>query len=157
VVAASGAGIAFAVDAASFATSALTLFGIRRSAAAPSPTIDTTRCGPEGREETRLQGLRDLLRSERVLWVILALSAAAHLGSEGMAEVALPALVRGPLRAGAVGYGAIVAAFGAGALVGTAVAAQLRSPGRLSSAAAPLSAPHSFSSVRPTASATSCS
>jgi len=130
VVAASGAGIAFAVDAASFATSALTLFGIRRSTAAPSPTIDTTRCGPEGREETRLRGLRDLLRRERVLWVILALRAAAHLGSGGMAEVALPAPVRGPLRAGAVGYGAIVAAFGAGALVGTAVAAQLRSPAR---------------------------
>jgi hypothetical protein len=43
-----------------------------------------------------------------------------------MSEVALPALARGSFRAGATGYGTLVASVGAGALIGTAVAAQAR-------------------------------
>ena len=42
-----------------------------------------------------------------------------------MSEVALPALAHGPLHAGASGYGAILAAFAGGALLGTIAAGQL--------------------------------
>jgi MFS family permease len=67
-----------------------------------------------------------LLRSERVLQISLLVTIAANLGSGGADEVALPALAHGPLRAGAGGYGAHIAAFGAGALIGTIVAGQAR-------------------------------
>jgi predicted MFS family arabinose efflux permease len=43
----------------------------------------------------------------------------------GMSEVALPALAHGPLHAGASGYGAMLAAFGGGALLGTIAAGQV--------------------------------
>ncbi|HEY2690843.1 MAG TPA: hypothetical protein VGJ50_20545 [Streptosporangiaceae bacterium] len=56
----------------------------------------------------------------------VALAVAASLGSGGLTEVALPALAHGPLHTGADGYGALIAALGAGALLGTLVAAQVR-------------------------------
>ena len=43
----------------------------------------------------------------------------ANLTFGGMIEVALPALSRGPLHAGAFGFGLLLAFFGAGALVGS--------------------------------------
>jgi predicted MFS family arabinose efflux permease len=49
---------------------------------------------------------------------------AANLGSAGMDQVALPSLAHGPLHAGADGYGGLIAAFGAGALLGTVAAGQ---------------------------------
>jgi hypothetical protein len=67
-----------------------------------------------------------VLRSERVLQVILLVNVAANLGLGGEGDVALPALAHGPLHAGAAGYGAILAAFGGGALLGTLTAGQLR-------------------------------
>jgi predicted MFS family arabinose efflux permease len=54
------------------------------------------------------------------------LQAGNALASGGMSEVALPALAHGPLHAGASGYGAILAAFGGGALLGTVAAGQAR-------------------------------
>ena len=65
-----------------------------------------------------------LLRSERILQMALLITVAANLGSAGMDEVALPSLAHGPLHAGAAGYGGLVAAFGAGALLGTLAAGQ---------------------------------
>lgn len=56
---------------------------------------------------------------------MLLVSVAANLGSGGLSEVALPALAHGPLHTGAAGYGGLIAAFGAGALVGTIVSGQL--------------------------------
>jgi predicted MFS family arabinose efflux permease len=70
--------------------------------------------------------LLDVLRTERVLQIILVVTFAANLGSGGMSEVALPALAHGPFHAGAAGYGALIAAFGGGALIGTIVAGQIR-------------------------------
>jgi MFS family permease len=63
---------------------------------------------------------------------------AANLGVGGSFEVALPALARGPLHAGAGGYGALNAAFAAGVLAGALLAGQLgraRRPALLGSAA----------------------
>lgn len=65
-----------------------------------------------------------LLRTERILQISLLVTVAANLGSAGADEVALPSLVHGPLHGTAGGYGSLIAAFGAGALLGTLVAGQ---------------------------------
>jgi predicted MFS family arabinose efflux permease len=123
---------AFAIDAVSFAVSAATLAGIRsverHPAAEPAAGAE-----PAGGQEatgdepgTRAPTLRGLLRSERVLQVMLLVVVAANLGSGGVGDVALPSLAHGPLHAGATGYGALIAAFAGGALVGTLAAGHAR-------------------------------
>lgn len=67
--------------------------------------------------------VRGVLRSERALQVAILITIVANLGSGGMDGVALPSLAHGPLGTGAGGFGGLVAAFGAGALLGTLVAA----------------------------------
>jgi predicted MFS family arabinose efflux permease len=67
--------------------------------------------------------VRGVLRSERALQVAILITIVANLGSGGMDGVALPSLAHGPLHTGAGGFGALVAAFGAGALIGTLFAA----------------------------------
>ncbi|MGH3158951.1 MAG: hypothetical protein ACRDNF_20590, partial [Streptosporangiaceae bacterium] len=66
-----------------------------------------------------------VLRTERVLQIALLVTVVANLGSGGMDGVALPSLAHGPLHAGADGFGSLIAAFGAGALLGTLVSAHL--------------------------------
>ena len=61
-----------------------------------------------------------------MLQVIIVVLVAANLGAGGMGEVALPALAHGPFGAGAGGYGALLAAYGGGALLGTLAAGQAR-------------------------------
>jgi predicted MFS family arabinose efflux permease len=166
LVALAGPAPAFAVDAATFAVSALTLAGVRsaqRSAmvtgagpvAAPvtgpgaeegslrsavEPAGSGARAGGVGGsrapdlapgggnrgDDTGSPTVWKLLRSERILQISLLVTLAANLGSAGADEVALPSLVHGPLRGSAGGYGSLIAAFGAGALLGTLVAAQAR-------------------------------
>jgi predicted MFS family arabinose efflux permease len=116
-----GPSLAFGLDALSFVVSAVTLAGLRvpRPAAAPdAQTPAETAAGPG-------PTLRAMLRSERVLQIILLVNIAANFGLGGESEVALPALMHGPLQAGASGYGAVLAAFGGGALVGTIIAGQI--------------------------------
>lgn len=117
-----GPGPAFLVDAVTFALSAVSLAAIRSTERAPVVQ--------PGAEPAPKVTLRRLLRSEPVLIVVVLITFAANLGSGGLAEVAIPALAHGPLAAGAVGYGGLLAALGAGALVGTLVAAQTRTPRR---------------------------
>jgi MFS family permease len=125
LVAIAGPSFAFAVDAATFAVSALTLYALRAPRAAPTePAADASTPAPT---------LRTLLRTQRVLSIILLVNIAANLGSGGLDGVALPALAHGPLNAGATGYGVILAAFGGGAL------ARLRRP-RATHACAPAGA-----------------
>lgn len=117
---------AFALDGASFVVSALSLAGVRtlqrsaRQAAAP-PAADAAGTVPT---------LRRLLATEPVLWLIFSIDVAGNLGSGGLSEVALPALAHGPLRDTATGYGALIAALGAGALAGTLLAARTPDPRR---------------------------
>ncbi|HEV2371426.1 MAG TPA: MFS transporter [Streptosporangiaceae bacterium] len=130
IVAFFGPAPAFAIDAATFAVSALTLVGVRATqrtapgaapAGQPEPAAvalaDAGNPGPT---------LRSMLRSEPILQVGLLVTVAANLGSGGLGEVALPSLAHGPLHSGAGGYGALIAALGGGALVGTIVAGQAR-------------------------------
>lgn len=129
-----GPASAFAVDSASFAVSVLALVGVRRAErtstppASPTPS-EVTKNGDQ--LPTAPSTLRAMFRTERVLQVILLVSITANLGSGGMSEVALPALVHGPLHDGASGYGMLIAAFGGGALAGTIIAGhttQIRRP-----------------------------
>ena len=115
-----GAASAFGLDAASFAVSAVTLAAIRFSGHASPAAAGAANTAPDGKPS-----LLTLIRSQRVLAVILLVTVAGNLGSGGESEVALPALAHGPLHAGAQGYGAIVAAFGGGALLGTIIAGQV--------------------------------
>ena len=118
---------AFAIDAVSFAVSALTLALIPRRAAAGAVSADhaaetSDAAGGGG-------GMLALLKGSRVLQVILVVVIAANLAGGGMGEVALPSLAHA--RFGAAGYGALLACFAAGGVIGTLSAARtggLRAP-----------------------------
>jgi predicted MFS family arabinose efflux permease len=133
LVALLGPAPAFGVDAASFVVSALTLTGVRSATrsravtgAGPAAGDDGAGDGAAADSGARARTLWQVLRSERVLQLMLLVTIAANLGSGGADEIALPSLVHGPLHAGAASYGSLIAAFGAGALAGTLVAGQLR-------------------------------
>jgi predicted MFS family arabinose efflux permease len=136
-----GPASAFGADAFSFVVSTLTLAHVRSHQRRPRPAALVDRI-PVGLPGIDLDGvdasvphhaeltLRQLVASERVLQVVLIVTVAANLGSGGMSEVALPSLAHGPFHTGASGYGALIAAIGGGALLGTLLAAQARSPHR---------------------------
>jgi MFS family permease len=139
MVALLGPAPAFALDAASFVISAMTLarmFAIQRSAPiADSASADGARqasavpaqaAAPAANPGAAAPTVLGLFRSDQVLKVYLLVIVAANLGTGGLFEVALPSLAHGPLHAGARGYGALIAAFGVGALIGTLTAGQLR-------------------------------
>lgn len=115
LVASWGSGSAFAVDAASFAVSAVTLALIRSRRA-------TAEC--RGRDGTASEAAVpdggptawSLLRGQRVLQIIIAVTIGANLAGGAESEVALPALAHA--RFGAAGYGAAIACFAAGSLIG---------------------------------------
>jgi hypothetical protein len=125
---------AFAVDAASFAVSTLSLALIPRRAASGSVTAGEAEAG-EAEAKERGGGVLALLRSSRALQVILVVVIAANLASGGMGDVALPSLAHA--RYGAAGYGALLACLAVGGLIGTLAAARtggLRTPAILASA-----------------------
>jgi len=122
---------AFGVDAATFVVSAITLALIRSgfqpsarqqefqgngAATADSPT-------PTASIPASKKGLRHLLR-EPVLQTIMVVALIANLLLTGTFEVAMPDLAHEHFGAG--GYGAMLACFGAGALIGALLAARRR-------------------------------
>lgn len=123
LVAVVGTAGGFALDAATFAVSALTLVGVR-SGQSPSVTAPQL-ISADGHS----MGLRDLL-SRPIVRLMLVTDALVNLGSTGMSRVALPALAKGPLHLQISGYGALSAAMGAGLLLGTLVAAGVPSARR---------------------------
>jgi Major Facilitator Superfamily len=153
LVAILGPAPALALDAATFAVSAVTLVGVRAAQGRPAPAaaasgqpaalprtpaqasaaekaaeLPPAPAAARAAEPAAAAGptLRSMLRSERILQVILLVTVAANLGSGGTGEVAMPALAHGPLHAGAGGYGGMVAAFAGGGLLGTLAAGWLR-------------------------------
>ena len=94
--------------------------------AAAQPEPATAAAPPAAAPPAAAPTLGSMLRSERVLQVMLLVVLAANLGTGGLTEVALPALAHGPLHAGAGGYGGLIAAMAAGALAGTLLAGQIR-------------------------------
>jgi MFS family permease len=134
LVASTGASTAaFAVDAASFGLSALTLLLIPRRPAGGSvaAVAAEAKAEPGGAGG----GVLALLRRSRELQVILVVVIAANLASGGMGDVALPALAHASY--GAAGYGALLACFAVGGIAGTLSAARtgnLRAPATFASA-----------------------
>jgi predicted MFS family arabinose efflux permease len=120
--------VALAGTSPSFAVSAATLAGLARLRGAPPAPLPATAvpAGPADPAAEPPPALRTLLRTERILLVILVVNIAANIGMGGMEGVALPALARGPFHAGAGAYGAVLAAFGGGALAGTIAVGQVR-------------------------------
>jgi MFS family permease len=135
---------AFAVDAASFGVSALTLLLIPRRPASGSVAAVAAKAEATAEAEAEASGSAEpggsggvlaLLRRSRELQVILVVVIAANLASGGMADVALPALAHASY--GAVGYGALLACFAVGGIAGTLAAARtgnLRAPATFASA-----------------------
>jgi MFS family permease len=109
---------AFAVDAASFAMSALTLALIPRRGRPERADDQAGGDGQAGADGGALQ----LLRGTRALQVIAVMVVAANLAGGGMSEVALPSLAHAHY--GAAGYGALLACLAAGGIVGTLAAAR---------------------------------
>jgi MFS family permease len=110
---------AFGIDAASFAVSALTLALIPRKAAAGTVSAAAAEAGAGDGGD---QGVLALLKRSRVLQVLLVVVIAANLAGGGEAEVALPTLAHA--RFGAAGYGALLACFALGGVIGTLSAAR---------------------------------
>jgi predicted MFS family arabinose efflux permease len=126
---------AFAIDAGSFAVSALTLTLIPRRAADGTVSAAADEAAEAGAGDGGDQGVLALLKRSRVLQVILVVVVAANLAGGGESEVALPSLAHA--RFGAGGYGALLACFAAGAVIGTLAAARtggLRRPAIFASA-----------------------
>ena len=124
---------AFAVDAASFGVSALTLLliprrAVRGSMAAEAAAADEAADGA-GDADGDQGSVLALLKRSRALQVILVVVIAANLSSGGMGDVALPSLAHASF--GAAGYGALLACYAVGGVAGTLSAARtghLRTP-----------------------------
>jgi MFS family permease len=110
---------AFGIDAGTFAVSALTLTLIPRKAAAGTVSAAADEAGGEG---ARDQSVLAFLKRSRVLQVLLVVVIAANLAGGGESEVALPSLAHALY--GAAGYGALLACFAAGGVIGTLAAAR---------------------------------
>jgi len=132
VVAALSPAVAFGVDAATFAVSAVCLAmigGVARGTVPPPPPpppVDDDgpqpgRAGPDGGappSDAPPVGFWRLLRESALLRTVLLVTAAANLTVGGMVRIGLPSLSNGELAAGAGGLGGLLAAFTAGSLVG---------------------------------------
>ncbi|HUN35671.1 MAG TPA: MFS transporter [Trebonia sp.] len=136
LVALASPSLAFALDAVSFAVSAVTLARLRATvqpagvsatgpAGAPSAAAGATPAA-----EPSMSVFWKFFRTERLLQVQFLLVIVSNLGTNGVDNVSLPALAHGPLHSGAGGYGLMLAAAGAGALLGSLLAGQVRRPRR---------------------------
>lgn len=129
IVATFTAGVALTIDAATFLVSALSL-ALMRTAPRATPGIKEAGAS-QGKPSasTKAQGeqvsFRHFMSASRLIQVTLLMFIVISLCSGGLIEVALPALVHGPMHGGASGYGFILAAWGAGALVGSIFAGML--------------------------------
>jgi hypothetical protein len=117
-------GVALAIDAFTFIASAAALAGMRtakkaRTTLEPPATQEPTPGTAEETARIGQQGLTfwQLVRSSSFIQVTFVIVAVANLTLGGLIEVALPVLAHGPLAAGAGGFGLLLSAFGAGALV----------------------------------------
>ncbi|EFH82695.1 MFS transporter [Ktedonobacter racemifer] len=129
VMAAFTAGAALAIDAATFLVSALSLALMRTPSRATSSTKEAGASRENPSASTQEQGTRisfwQYLRTSRLIQVTLLLFIVISLCSGGLVEVALPALIHSPMHGSASSYGVILAAWGAGALVGAIFAGML--------------------------------
>jgi MFS family permease len=121
VVALIGAGPAFLVDAGTFVLSALCVAALK----ARSRAVERAR---SARNELR-EGLA-FVRQEPWLWSTLIAASLSLLFFLGPLEVLLPYVIRNDLGGGAAGFGAVLAAAGAGAIAVSLVLSQRGVPRR---------------------------
>jgi predicted MFS family arabinose efflux permease len=116
VVAVFTPGVALAIDAVTFVVSAATLLAIRvtprGAGAAGESDLDTTADG------SPRKGFVKFLAVSRIVQLTLLIVLFSNLAFDAMAEVALPVFSRDYLGTGAQGFGVMLSAFGAGAVVG---------------------------------------
>lgn len=138
VVASVGSPLSFAIDAGTFAISTFTLALIRgraASSAAPEATTASAEAGSEADAGTPAEDAATTTQTDS-LWrfalttpyflILLLVMNVANLFI-GAAEVAFPAMAKGPLHTDAQGFGLMLAATGAGGLVGGLLASALGS------------------------------
>lgn len=127
IVARFAPGVAFAVDAGTFVVSTVTLALMRAGRARAAARVVAKVETPAGTTEVADQAVADATPPITITRFILAtpyfqallvILVAANFLNGCVGEIALPVLAHGPLHSGATGYGAILAAFGGGALVG---------------------------------------
>jgi MFS family permease len=121
-------GVAFAIDAATFAVSAACLAMI---GAAARRRAASTGDRPHGGIPAP-SGFLQLVRRSDLLRAILLVTTVANLTVGGMIRIGLPVLAKTTLAAGSTGLGVLLAAFSAGCLaggVGMAFLTRLRRPG----------------------------
>ena len=122
LVGAAGAGAAFALDAASFAVSAIALLAMRPAARRQVASSDSV-----------LQDLREgwrFIRARPWLWATFLSAAIAYLLFMGPVEVLLPFIVKEELGAGAAELGLVFAAGGLCSVLAAAVVGQVGIPRR---------------------------
>jgi len=122
--------IAFAIDVLTFVVSAITLACMQRKRSEHfGQEGQSTQSSPqEGEQETRFPKettLWQVMRSWRLFQVALLVVIFGNFLFYGMFEVALPTLAHDQFAAGAGGYGLLLAAFGAGSLLGGLIAGGL--------------------------------
>ncbi|HKE80507.1 MAG TPA: MFS transporter [Solirubrobacteraceae bacterium] len=122
VVAAIGAGGAFLVDAGTFLVSAACIWALRVRSLPVASSEDPDRGGLR-------EGMR-FVRSQPWLWSTLIAASLSLLLFLGPLEVLLPFVIRNDLDAGAGGYGAVLAAAGAGSVLMSLVVSQRGPPRR---------------------------
>ncbi|MGH9065446.1 MAG: MFS transporter [Acidimicrobiales bacterium] len=124
VVAAFRPSTALAADAGTFAVSAASLALVGRLASRgrgsprDGPGHEADEPGPGTTGDRTAPTLWATWKASPLLRVIFLAAAAASLVFGGALEVGMPALARGPLEAGAQGYGALLAGFSLGGLSG---------------------------------------
>ena len=126
IVASVRSGVAFMVDAITFLVSATSLAAMHGTRAAHPAVVENPPADSLAPDEPVITAATAepntfwaLLRQSRLLQTGLAVSIVGNLAFGALTEVALPDLAHGPLHAGAMGFGIMVSAFGAGALVGS--------------------------------------
>jgi MFS family permease len=141
IVGAVSSGVALAIDAGTFVVSAVSLAAMRLQKATDVASITATASTEEieTSESEPAPGFWQIVRSSALVQVAFVIATIANLTFGGTVEVALPALAHSTLNAGATGFGLMLSAFGAGALIGsiaTGVLNKLRHRGVISLLAA---------------------
>lgn len=124
VVALLGTGGALLVDAGTFAVSIACLLAMRGRGAAAGAGAGSEPLRTQVREAAVF------VRSQRWLWATLALGALALLLFLGPTEVLLPLRVKDELGASAGAFGLVLAAIGAGTVLGTMAVGHVGTPSR---------------------------
>ncbi|MDE3229466.1 MAG: MFS transporter [Chloroflexota bacterium] len=127
IVARASASDGFAIDAATFVASVLTLIFIRNRVLFPSPASAAGAAPAEeaGSEQPAYTSLIRFTLESRFFQILLLVILVGNLFNGAVMEVAIPSLAQGPLHAGAQGYGFILTGWGGGALAGALLASAL--------------------------------